>query len=111
MPFPYECGERRASCSSARHIFIDMKVGATGESTIGLKGSSNRPPDRDVALERCLWLAASILVAWSFGYALVPGSDLWWHVAAGRWMLAHGDVPSADPFGFTTSDAVWRNHE
>jgi hypothetical protein len=61
--------------------------------------------------ERWLWLAASGAVAWSFGYALVPGSDLFWHVAAGRWILAHGGLHTGDPFSFSMMGAEWRNHE
>ena len=31
-----------------------------------------------------LWLAAAALLYLSFGYTEMMGSDLWWHLAAGR---------------------------
>ncbi len=31
-----------------------------------------------------LWLLAGALIYLSFGYTEMQGSDLWWHIAAGR---------------------------
>lgn len=31
------------------------------------------------------------------------GSDLWFHLAAGHWMLEHGRIPAEDPFAHTTA--------
>ena len=33
-----------------------------------------------------LWLLAAVLTFWSFGFTTVMGSDLWWHLASGRWI-------------------------
>lgn len=33
--------------------------------------------------------------------------DTYWHIAAGRWMLAHGAVLTHDPFSFTLHGAPW----
>ena len=38
-------------------------------------------------------------------------SDLFWHLATGRWILAHGAPPRVDPFRFTSGDAPWIDHE
>lgn len=38
-------------------------------------------------------------------------SDLFWHLAAGRWMLEHGEIPRFDPFRFTSGGAPWVDHE
>lgn len=38
-------------------------------------------------------------------------SDLFWHLAAGRWILEHGAPPRLDPFRFTSGDAPWVDHE
>jgi hypothetical protein len=38
-------------------------------------------------------------------------SDLFWHLAAGRWMLEHGAIPRVDPFRFTSGGAPWVDHE
>ncbi|KAB2964419.1 MAG: hypothetical protein F9K18_07570 [Thermoanaerobaculia bacterium] len=38
-------------------------------------------------------------------------SDLFWHLAAGRWMFEHGEIPRTDPFRFTSGGAPWVDHE
>jgi hypothetical protein len=38
-------------------------------------------------------------------------TDLFWHLAAGRWILEHGGPPRADPFRFTADAAPWVDHE
>ncbi len=56
-------------------------------------------------------------VAGLFGFAAVAGAfrvrafDVFWHLAAGRWIAAHGQVPRMDPFRFTSSGATWVDHE
>jgi hypothetical protein len=46
-----------------------------------------------------------------FGLAFAPNifndGDVSWHVAAGRWMLAHGTIPRTDPFSFTAAGRPW----
>jgi hypothetical protein len=37
--------------------------------------------------------------------------DTWWHVAAGRMMIAHRAVLHTDPFSYTFAGAPWRTHE
>ena len=37
-------------------------------------------------------------------------TDIWWHLANGRYILAHG-VPSVDIYSFTASGHVWVVHE
>lgn len=36
---------------------------------------------------------------------------MWWHLSAGRWMLAHASIPSADAFSFTRAGAPWIDFE
>ena len=38
-------------------------------------------------------------------------SDYWWHLAAGRWMLDHGRIPTTDPFSITHAGQSWYAHE
>jgi hypothetical protein len=33
--------------------------------------------------------------------------DLWWHLAAGEWIVEHGEVPWADPFSHTAAGRPW----
>jgi hypothetical protein len=37
--------------------------------------------------------------------------DTWWHLAAGRWIVAHGHVPGTDPLSFTVPDHDWLNFQ
>lgn len=50
-----------------------------------------------------------------FGFAgrdtLLGDPDTYWHLAAGRWMLEHGAIPSQDPFSHTMAGAPWVAHE
>jgi hypothetical protein len=41
----------------------------------------------------------------------IRNPDIWFHLAAGRWMLEHGEVIRADPFSFTAAGAPWIAHE
>jgi len=41
----------------------------------------------------------------------VAGSDLWWHLAAGRAMWADAAIPCCDHFSFTFEGRPWMNHE
>lgn len=41
----------------------------------------------------------------------VAGSDLWWHLASGRDMMARGEIPTVDPFSHTFAGETWTNHE
>lgn len=35
--------------------------------------------------------------------------DLWWHLASGRWIAAHGAVPRLDPFTYPSATHPWIN--
>ena len=37
--------------------------------------------------------------------------DIFWHLAAGRWIFEHGQVPDSDPFRFTAEGVPWIDHE
>jgi len=37
--------------------------------------------------------------------------DYYWHIEAGRWIVAHGMLPSTDPFSFTMTGKPWITHE
>jgi hypothetical protein len=43
--------------------------------------------------------------------SVAADADLWWHWAAGRWILASGDVPRTDPWSYTAPGAGWIDHE
>jgi hypothetical protein len=56
-----------------------------------------------------VWLLVAVPTFWSFSYAITRGSDLWWHLAAGRWTLAHGAIPLLDPYSFVAAGRPWLN--
>jgi len=41
------------------------------------------------------------------GSPLLGDPDSHWHIAVGNWMLAHGAVPTVDPFSFTFTGQPW----
>jgi hypothetical protein len=47
----------------------------------------------------------------AFSQRVFIDGDTNWHVAAGRWILAHRVVPSTDPFSFTFAGKPWIAHE
>jgi len=56
---------------------------------------------------------AAALVATGFVAGLFPifDGDIFWHLASGRWMAAHGAVPRVDPFRFSAESLPWIDHE
>jgi len=55
--------------------------------------------------------ALAAMAAGFFKSTLLDDGDVYWHVAAGRWILAHAQVPHVDPFSFTFAGAPWNAHE
>jgi hypothetical protein len=53
----------------------------------------------------------AMLRALAASTALLNDPDTYLHIAAGRWMLAHGALPSPDPFSFTMAGAPWHPSE
>ena len=70
--------------------------------------ASVAPEPRVVSL---LWLLAAILTFWSFGFTTMMGSDLWWHLASGRWIWETRTLNFKDPFSFTRHGQPWMSHE
>lgn len=70
---------------------------------------ASMPPQAPRGARRAdvLWYAAAALTSWSFGYAPVRAGDLWWHLASGRWIVAHHAVAAYDPFGYTSAGRAW----
>jgi hypothetical protein len=55
--------------------------------------------------------AAVFLRALVDGMALFNDPDTYLHIAAGRWMIAHGALPFHDPFSHSMAGAAWVPHE
>jgi len=55
-----------------------------------------------------VWVALTAAVAWgAFAAGSVPPNDLWWHLRAGEWILAHGTIPRVDLFSYTQVGSPW----
>jgi hypothetical protein len=62
-------------------------------------------------LPRVWWYLAAIPSFLSFGYTMMRGSDLWFHLAIGRWILEHKALPLVDLWSFTRQGQPWLQHE
>ncbi|HEY5283802.1 MAG TPA: hypothetical protein VIM14_13505, partial [Polyangia bacterium] len=58
-----------------------------------------------------LWVLAALLTFWSFGFTTMMGSDLWWHLASGRWIWETHTLNFKDPWSFTHHGQPWQSHE
>lgn len=61
--------------------------------------------------QEVLLLLAGALLFLSFGFTEMAGSDLWWHVAAGRELLQTGTPWMVDGWSFSAYGQDWLNHE
>ena len=77
-------------------------------STSPIPGSIAREASAD------LIQAAAALVAFAvvlFAPQVLSDGDTYWHLAAGEWMLAHGQVLHRDVFSYTHAGQPWETHE
>lgn len=58
-----------------------------------------------------LVLLTGPLLYLSFGYTEMAGSDMWWHVAAGRELVQTGSPWMVDDWSYTELGSDWLNHE
>ena len=56
-------------------------------------------------------LVAALSVLGSSRIHVLGDPDTYLHIAAGRWMLANGTVPTADPFSHSMLGTAWIAHE
>lgn len=62
-------------------------------------------------LAAALLAAAGALLYLSFGYTEMAGSDLWWHIAAGRELVQTGNLRMVDDWSWSAYGGDWLNHE
>ena len=60
---------------------------------------------------RLLAIGAAFEAMLGAGNRLLNDPDTYWHIAAGRWIFAHREIPAGDPFSFTFQGAPWVAHE
>ena len=67
------------------------------------------PPVTD--LLRLLLTAAGAILFLSLGYTEMAGSDLWWHIGAGRELVQTASPWMIDRWSFSAHGGDWLNHE
>ena len=94
-----------------RNASATKKPTPPGRATPGSKSSSPAMPPSEPRSVSLLWWLAVILTCWSFGFTTMQGSDLWWHLAGGRWISQTGALDFTDPFSFTCHGRPWFHPE
>jgi hypothetical protein len=88
---------------------------ATTRGKKSASGKERGPGNADLepgALLRGVARAAPIAAAGLaavFAFRKLDDFDTWWHLAAGRWIVRHGAVPTSDTLSHTARDHVWTN--
>ncbi len=57
------------------------------------------------------WCGVTVVVAAILGVVTIRNPDIFWHLAAGRWILEHAAIPHTDPLRFTAVGLEWIDHE
>jgi hypothetical protein len=71
--------------------------------------SDGRPTDWRWIEQQLLFIACVIGLPLGIGTvaAVFRDADTSWHIAAGNWILAHGRIPTSDPFSFSAAGHPW----
>lgn len=56
-------------------------------------------------------LAGILLTIFIFSIRPITDNDLWWHLAAGKYMVENQKILESDPFSYTNYGRVWIDHE
>jgi len=80
-------------------------------SDAGAGGAAVVAARHPIDLTRVLCLTAGALLFLSFGYTEMAGSDMWWHIAAGRELLQTRTLWMVDDWSWTALGQDWLNHE
>src|SRR5215471_13604503 len=74
--------------------------------------AAERSPARSAQEYFVLFVPAIVMFSIvAFADKLAKDGDVFWHIAAGQWMLDHGAVLHQDPFSYTFAGASWNPHE
>ncbi|HUF17735.1 MAG TPA: hypothetical protein VMS12_06805 [Thermoanaerobaculia bacterium] len=65
-----------------------------------------RPQSWNIAIAAALFLSLAVA-----SFAPIRSYDYFWHLATGRWIADHRELPRADPFTVGSDTEVWHNGE
>ena len=68
-------------------------------------------PRHSIDFTRVLCFAAGAMLFLSFGFTEMAGSDMWWHIAAGRELVQTRTLWMVDDWSWTALGHDWLNHE
>lgn len=79
----------------------------------GPEAPADAPRQSAIDASAVVLLVFTLVVPFVLGSSstIFDDGDVSWHVAAGRWMIEHGQVPMADPFSFSSLGHRWIAHE
>jgi hypothetical protein len=66
---------------------------------------------RGLVRTRQVFLAVLFLGLAAMAAQSVSDPDLWWHLKAGQYIIAHKTIPQTDPFSYTGAGEPWVAHE
>ncbi len=61
---------------------------------------------RWIGIAACIAVA---LAAFAFSFHKLDDFDTWWHLASGRWIAIHRQIPATDTLSHTVRDHAWIN--
>ncbi len=68
-------------------------------------------PRASSAMSFALFAGLAAFALGAFAPGLLNDGDTYWHIRAGEWMIAHGQVLRADPFSYTVAGQPWHTQE
>ena len=77
------------------------------------RAPADAPAHSAIDANTLVLLVFALIVPFLLGSSstIFEDGDVSWHIAAGQWMIAHGQVPMTDPFSFSAFGQRWVAHE
>ncbi len=103
------------SCPCTQHSAPDTSKQSTQHSALstGIARTQHPEPRTQNPSLSTSTLLELVLLAGIFilNFFMSTDPDMWWHLAAGRFILDTGSVPQTDPFSYTAAGRHWVAHE
>lgn len=89
-----------------------------GDNAVGTESSATHASESQRQLQRlmldCFVVLIPVLALYCYGLMRLKNlgdGDTGWHIAAGKWIMAHRAVPNTDIFSYTAVGKAWTAHE